>query len=485
MEKGLIKNIGITGIALVFLGLTKLIFNISIGRVFGSSTLGVVTIAMSIAFLFVTVTGFFQNATPKYMAEYLGREDFDAAKTMFNIGFYFTFCLCILVTLIALMLSGGISSKIGIERDVFLLAIPLISLYTFYLTYRRIYYGVNKVKQYLRVEIISDILFLACLGVVVFYIKSLFLLPFILSYIIFFILSTYFFRSYFGHSKADRRIIAKRAVTYSSLDLVGNLAGMGSMNLSVVLTGLYVSKEWIGYYAAAYSIALLLTFVPKMIGPVLFSSQSYLFGKNRHDLINETLNTFTKWLLVIISLIGGIGVLLSDFILKILFGVSYTIASPILQILFISAIVSLVGVPINSTFYGTKYIHLSMIYGVISFVVCVSSWLMLIPKYGVFGTALGLCFGAISALIFGMYYARKHFDLDLKENGKILLTFGLILIIAYTIQVFCPYYPVILSIGVFLFIFVLINKTNLQSIYTEILSNIKIRGTTKSNSSEK
>lgn len=470
MEKTLIKNIGITGIALVFLGLTKLIFNISIGRVFGSSTLGIVTIAMSTAFLFAVVTGFFKAATPKYMAEYLGQGDFDAVKTMFKMGFFFTLCLTIVGTLVALMLSGWISSKIGIERNVFLLAIPLISLYSFYLTYRRIYYGVNRVKQYLRVEVITDIFFFICLGVVVFYIKSLFLLPFILSYTIFFILSTYSFRTYFGHSNADRKIIAKRATTYSSLDLVGNLAGTGTTNLSVVLTGLYVSKEWLGYYAAAYSIVLLLSFIPKMIDPVLFSSQSYQFGKNKHDLINETVNTFTKWLIVIVSLMGGLGILLSSFILKILFGVSYIIASPILQLLFVSAIVSLVGTPINSTFYGTKYVHLSMLYGIISFVLCVSSWLLLMPKYGVFGTALGLCLGAISSLIFGMYYAHKHFDLDLKENVNSFLSFGLILIIAYAIQVFCPYYPVILSIGVFLFVFVLINKADLQYFYTKVIS---------------
>ena len=470
MEKTLIKNIGITGIALVVLGLTKLIFNISIGRVFGASTLGIVTIAMSTAFLLVTVTGFFQNATPKYMAEYLGRDDFDATKTMFKMGFFFTLCLSILVTFITLMFSEWISSKIGIERNIFLLAVPLISLYTFYLTYRRIYYGVNKVKQYLRVEIISDIFFLISLGVVIFYIKSQFLLPFILSYMIFFILSTYSFRSYFGHSKADRKIIAKRATSYSSLDLVGNLASMGTINLSVVLTGLYVSKEWIGYYAAATSIALLLTFVPKMIDPVLFSSQSYQFGKNRHDLINKTLNTFTKWLVLIVSLIGGLGILLSSLILKILFGISYTIASPILQLLFISVIVRLVGSPINSTFYGTKYIHLSMIWGLIGFATCVSTWLILIPVYGVFGTALGLCFGAISSLTFGLYYAHKHFNLELKENVKNLITFGLILTIAYAIQVFCPYYPVILSIIVFSVVFISINKADLRYFYMEIVS---------------
>ncbi len=471
MEKTLIKNIGITGIALVFLGVTKLMFNILIGRSFGSSTLGIVTTAMSTVFLFVTVTGFFQNATPKYMAEYLGEGDFDAAKTMFKIGFFFTVCLCILVTLTALVLSGWISSKVGIERNVFLLAVPLITLYTFYLTYRRIYYGINRVKQYLKLEIISDILFLVCLEVIILYIKSLFLLPFILSYMLFFALSTYLFRSYFGRStNADGKVIAKRATLYSSLDLVGNLASMGTTNLSVVLTGLYVSKEWIGYYAAAYSIVLLLTFVPKMIHPVLFSSQSYQFGKKRHDLINETLNTFTKWLIVIVSLMGGLGILLSAFILKILFGVSYTIASPILQLLFISVIVRLVGTPINSTFYGTKYMHLSMIWGIISFVVCVGSWFILIPEYGVLGTALGLCFGAISSLTFGLYYAHKHFNLVLKENIKNLLTFGLILTVAYAIQEFCPYYPVILSIIVFSILFILINRADLRYFYIKFIS---------------
>lgn len=472
MEKSLIRNIGITGITLVSLGLTKLVFNVSIGRVFGASTLGVVSLAMSAAFILVPVVGFFKGATTKYMAEYLGQGDVDSAKGMFKLGFYCTLCLGIMFTFIILTMSSWLSQTIGIEKDTFLSGVPLILLYAFYLHYRLLYYGINKVERYLKAEIISDIIFFVCLGAVVFYFESIFLLPFILSYLCFFMISTYFFKACFGHTSGDKKLIAKKALPYSSIALIGNIASIVVVELGVLLTGMYVSTIWVGYYAAACSIIIPLHFVPRAIEPVIYSSQSYHYGKNRVDLINETLNVFTNWLIIIMSLVVGIAILSSEFVLKLLFGAPYTVASTTLQLLVISTMLRIVATPIIYTFSGTRYIHISTIYGIIVVITSVGCWSILIPTYGIFGTALGLFFGAASSLIFGIFYAHKYFDLNLKANGKIILSSSLLLIIALMIQSFCPYYPMLISIGIFIILFVFVNKEDLQNMYSGFLSNL-------------
>jgi len=51
MSDKLIKNVVFTGIALLFTGLTRVVYNIAVGRTFDAGTLGQVNLVISIATL--------------------------------------------------------------------------------------------------------------------------------------------------------------------------------------------------------------------------------------------------------------------------------------------------------------------------------------------------------------------------------------------------------------------------------------------------
>ena len=475
IKETLIKNSILTAVILILVGFRRLIFNVSIGRIFGATDLGLVNIALSIVLLLAAIVTFFKGATTKYMSEYMGMGDVDSAKTMFRIGFFFTLFLSIVAILIAFIMRDWFLHERGIEMGLFLLAVPLIPLSGFYAHYALIYYGINRVKHYFIAQFFSSILFFACLGIVVFYLKSLFLLPFIALYLPFFIISTYLFRSYFKPANAtnvDKKIITLKATKFASFVLIGNLVGIASTELSVILTSAYVSAAWIGYYAAAYALLKPLHLIPDALRPVIYPSQSYQYGKGNSDLINKTLDVSTRWLIVLTSFLCGLYILLSNFILEIVFGTSYTIASTTMQILCIGMLCSIIAVPANNTLIGTKYVHTQAIISIISFIAMVGSWSLLIPMYGIIGTALGFCFSQIIFTILLMYYAHKFFDLDLKSNSKVILFFSLILMISLIIQQFCQYYPTAISVGIFTVVFALINKRDLQDIFKEIFSTL-------------
>lgn len=473
LVKTLIKNSIFTAIILIFVGLRRLIFNIFIGRNFGAAELGVVNIALATVFLLGPFVSFFKGATTKYMSEYLGKGDANSANAMFRIGFFFTLILSIVSIMIMFIFYDWFIYKTNVGANNFLYVVVLIPLSAFYLHYQLIYYGINKVKHYFIMEFLANIVFFIFLGISVYYYKSAFLLPFILTYLLFFMISTYFFKSYFKPIPADNKIITLKATKFSSYLLIGNLVGVVGREFSVLITSSYVSTLWLGYYVAAFTLLKPLNLIPSVLRPVIYPSQSYQFGKGRFDLISKTLNESTRWLAVLTSFMCGIYILLSDFILEVMFSSSFTMASLTMQILAIGMFCAIITVPSNNTLTGTKYVRTQTIISIIYLIAMVIPWIFLIPVYGIIGTAIGIGLSELIFMILCMYYGWKLFDLDIKTIIKIIFSFSTILIISFIIKQHFPLYPIIMSISVFSIFFVLLNKQDFQGIFNEILLIIK------------
>jgi O-antigen/teichoic acid export membrane protein len=473
LKNSVFKNIIMTVIALTFLGMTNLVFNILIAKEFDAATLGSLNLVISTALLFsLIITTGFGSAVTKYLAEYLGKRDSNGARLSFQISFKFVFVLSALLFIFAVILSEPISNIIGVERKLFLFATPLIPLYAFYELYKNSYYGVNIVKKYLRNEIISDIIFFMILGVVVFYLRCWLILPFILLYLVFTMLSTADFFCYLKPVKVKQKGITKNIVAFASISFIGTFASMSRMRLSMVLSGVYVSAEHVGYYAAAYSFLTALYLIPRAMSLVIFPSFSYHYGKNDYRGITKILNQSTRWLSIIILLLGGIAVFLSKNILQLLFGSEYANASLTLQVLILSACASIVAIPAVNSLSGTKYVKIPNIAGVLGLISCLVLWPFLIPKYGIVGTSIGFLISTIVTSSIPMYYAWKYFNLDLKKFSQILLISFLILVVSLLIESALPFFPTFISTAVFVVVFCAVFRQDLSDIYKKMISVI-------------
>ena len=473
LNHSVFKNTILTIIALIFLGMTNLIFNILIAKEFDAATLGSLNLVISTALLFslLIATGFGPAAT-KHLAEYLGKRDSNGARSSFQISFKFVFVLSALLFIFAVILSEPISNIIGVERKLFLFATPLIPLYAFYELYKNSYYGVNSVRKYLRNEIISDVTFFVVLGIVVFYLRCWLILPFIMLYLVFTVLSTADFFCYLKPVKVKQKGLGKSIVTFASISFIGTFASMSRMRLSMVLSGVYVSAEYVGYYTAAYSFLTALYLIPRAMSLVLFPSFSYHYGKNDYMSVTKILNQSTKWLTVIILLLGGIAIFLSKNILQLLFGSEYANASFTLQILILSACVTIVAIPAVSSLSGTKYVKIPNIAGVLGLVSCLVLWPFLIPKYGIAGTAAGFLISTVITSSMPLYYAWRYFNLDLKKFSQILLIsfsiFGITLLIKYVL----PFFPAVISTAVFAVVFCAVFRQDLLDMYKKTVGVI-------------
>lgn len=473
MKNSVFKNTILTIIALISFGMTNLVFNILIAKEFDAATLGSLNLVISTALLLslVVVTGLGPAAT-KYLAEYLGKGDSDGARSSFQISFKFVFVLSALLFIFAVVLSEPVSNIVGVERKLFLIATPLIPLYAFYELYKNSYYGVNSVGKYLRNEIMSDVVFFIVLGVVVFYLRCLLILPFLFLYLVFTVLSTADFLDYLTPVKVKQRGITKSIVTFASISFVGTFASTSRMRLSVVLSGAYVSTEYVGYYAAAFSFLTALYLIPRAMSMALFPLFSYHYGKNDASNITRILNCSTKWLTIIILLLSGIMVFLSKNILQILFGYEYAGASLTLQILILSACATVVAIPAVNSLSGTKYVKIPNIAGVLGLISCLVLWPFLIPKYGIIGTAVGFLISTVVTSSMPMYYAWKYFNLDLKNFSRVLAISFSIIGFALLIKYMLPLFQTFISTAVFAVIFCVVFRQDLLDIYKKTVGVI-------------
>lgn len=475
----LIRNAILTGVALIFVGLTQVIYNVVIGKTFGASILGQMNLVISVAILFsLVISTFVENPATKFLSEFLAKKNEKKVKYTFTMLQKWTIIGCIVLVIIAFIFSGIISSKIKLNEELFLIGLPLVFLIGTHHFYRGCFYGLNKVNKYFKFEVISSLAFFVILGMVVIWEQAL-LLPFIVFYGLFSIFSVINLKGYLkrdSNQDKDPFKLRKNIGTYGAIAMIGTFASISKACIANIFTGGYLSPEQVGFYSAAVSITLILQFVPSVMGKVLLPSMSYSYGKNDLQTLKRILNKTTLWLSIVALLLGGIFIILSEKILTILFTSEFTVATFSLQTLIIGACLLTLARPAVSVLSGTKYVKIPNIAGVLGLILSLALWPYLIPKFGINGTATGYILGVLVTLIIPLYYAREYFGLELKKSSFVVLTAAILLAIAIYAKEFIPLYPDLLMTGVFAIVFITIFRRDIFGMFSEIKSNLLIIG---------
>jgi len=469
----MIKKVILTIIALGSAGLTKLIFNVVVIRRFGPELLGNINLAISTAFLFsLFASAGLSPATTKYIAQYAGKSDEKNSKRSFTIGLFFNLILSMIMSLLMFANSRQLAQFMSGKQIWFAKASLVVFLYSFYLFCKSAYFGMNKAETYFKNEIFADAIFFLMLFILVlFNLASSLIMPFILLYSIFLLWALHAQRSWISiplctkTSEIKKNI--KEMVSFSSIALLGGLSSMGGRYISTMLTGTYSSAKEVGYYSIALSVILPLYLLSNAVGMVLFPSISRYYGKEDYVSIGSTLNDSTRWLLIISSFLCGIAVIFGRFIFSILTGTDNQIGVFTLQILVISAYMGISGVPSINTLSGTKYVCIPNVAASIGLVLGIISWRVLIPSYGIIGTALGLVVLTATNTSISMYYAQKLFFNELFKNLKVVLFSGGVLVSSLLFGKYLfpsPSYSQIASGLVFTSIFIAIYKNELYTI---------------------
>ena len=476
MREKISKNAIVTAIALAFFGLTTFIYNVLIGRIYGAEVLGLANTAISIAFFIGLFVAFFSNASNKITAEYLGSGENESANYLITFSIISTAVIGLAIFFFLLTSMSLFMKTFNLDNTIFLQILFLIILRGIFGVFRGIYYGTHRLNQYLKIIVASSVIFMIMLIPFCFTLLPL-LLPFIVMYSVFVVASVYLFKGHFTFRvpKGIKREIQKYALSFASIAIIGALSGMAKNNLGVMLSAMFLNPTQVGYYSAANSFMRPLSYLPTILPYALLPVISYEFGKSNIDGIKKTLNRTVRVWAVILGIITGLGIIYSSLFLDIFFGPEYLTAVLPLIILITGFYFSSIIIPMISTLSGTKYVRISTLTGILGFITSAIAFILLIPNYGIVGTALGIAIGNLIMSIVPFYFSRKFFDFKFRNFFypfvKFVVSLTLILFLFTNDQ------RLLYTIGAasFTIFYLLANREEVIYLYEEAKNQLKVK----------
>lgn len=339
LAKTVLKNSFWSFSASVVARIGGLIFTILIARMLQPELFGIYSLVLSVMLIFLTLTDIGINATlTRYLSYSLGKNNKEKAKAYFNYIFKIKLSVTIILSILLLILAYPLSIYIFNKPELFL---PLIicSIYLFFLSfigfYEGILYATQKVKYITIKEIIYQILriSLALLGIylilnkVVGTISGLIIATiFALAFLCFSVYKTQDFL-YKTPAKLEKSEKSKMLKFMFYLTF-GSITAAFFSYIDIVMLGIFVESEFIGYYRAASSMAFAIAALISMAN-VLLPVFVQLEGKKLERVFNKV---FRYLALISFPCTFGLILIAKPFI-NIIFGSNYIQAAIPLYIL--------------------------------------------------------------------------------------------------------------------------------------------------------
>ncbi len=413
----MIKNTILTGIALAFTGLTRVIYSIAIAKSFNADILGQMNLIISIAMLLSLVISIItESSAAKFLSEF--SSDLDR-RNIFSLLLRWLLFGSLILIVATYSLHNYILRYIQIDRSVFIISLPLIFLISAHHFYRGCFYGLNAIDKYLKLELLSAALFFLVLGAVISIWRQNFLWPFLAYYLLFTLLGAINFKEYFWPSKKSFAL-GRYIGIYGIVAAIGTLASTSKAYIANISIGIYLSPEQVGFYSAAISITTILMYAPTILGRVLLPTISSSYGAGDFHTIKKLLDITTIWLSLAVLFLGGISIILSKEILMLLFTPAFSDAAFSLQMLILDLCLATMALPAVSALVGTKYVRIPASSAIFGTFVSIIVWPYLIPNFGIDGAATGYIIGTIICTIVILFYAKKYFDIELRKLSYLI-----------------------------------------------------------------
>lgn len=207
-------------------------------------------------------------------------------------------------------------------------------------------------------------------------------------------------------------------------------------NMDTALLGFLSNDTQTGYYGAAIKIKQMLLACISALGTVLLPRLSNYFGTGRQEEFYRLLRKDSSFIMVAGFAIVSFCILDAEEIIRLLSGDAYIPAVPAMRVVMVAIIFSGIYTMLsNNVLIPQKKERIPTYATLVSFVVLVSIDIVLVPRYGAFGSAIGATIGTISGAFLLSLCVRKDLCrmFDISNILKTLVsasgaTFGTIIV---------------------------------------------------------
>jgi len=460
-------------ISLALVGIVKILFNMIVGRSFGTDSvavLGMSSVVLSFSFLIITLcsTGF-MNIASKFISDALSKNDAGRARRIYDIIIRDTVIISLAIAAIIGLFSQELSIILNVDVIYFALAVPIIVVGSLYYILRAVFYALGAVTPYFKLEILSDAAFFIVLaGVILLGSKGLILLPFAIMYLIFIVLSFMRIHRTLAPNKTRVTLQMKEEYVFGGLSTLGTVMSVAVTYLGTIFVGAMLGAYSAGIFTAALTTASLALLIQSGFAQVLMPEIAFLWGAQKSEELRKDIMTWTMVLGLSAALFIGPMVILRKDLLSILFGADYLAGMNVVIIMLIGTYMLTVARTALLSLQSTDRLKLIATVSAVATIAAIISWVFLIPLWGMEGAALGYLISCVINSIIPLESARRKWKLDLKPLIVPNLSFALLIIAVVALTGLDNFFERLISTVLFVLIFTAVNYSKIRITLTAI-----------------
>ncbi|MDP3731673.1 MAG: oligosaccharide flippase family protein, partial [Candidatus Omnitrophota bacterium] len=373
-------------------------------RNLGPEKWGTLTLFMSIIqLLFSLGINWTSSAVVRFGKEEFFREGH--LRKTFGARSLIVFGIFILLSIFIFLLRKPVANYVGLSEYTFLLIIPMLFIYSLQEFFVWILKALGLMKQFALTLVLRPFVLITFVSLFIFLPISLSVQKVInfeiISYFAVVISCLFFIKSnYFLPFEKDINQV-RRILVYSWPSIFTFLFGYTSNWMDVFFIKYFMSNYYVGIYQAAYRMMYYISTPLISIFTLVFPLLMAIKIKGRNDLIEMYIKKLIPQLSFVWNIIVSILIAGSGFIIKLIFGESFTGASLPFMVLLLGVsfqVLSMMYTSIFSIFDWLKYVtFITFIISLVNFTVD----LMLLPKIGILGAAIATALSyAISSILY-------------------------------------------------------------------------------------
>jgi O-antigen/teichoic acid export membrane protein len=396
-------------LALVALGLTRLIHGSVVSRVTDQATYATVGTLIGIAMAAgLFLPGGLASAASKFIPYEIGAGNRGGARSVRRrlgvisvVGAAILGGAALVATRTTLHLSWSQASGAAL----------LTAAFSVYSVEKGVLYGFDRVTAYVRLELTGSAVAIATTIVVVAIGARTYLLPLILGYTVLTFGAWWLLRS--NAATAPPRVAGREVTEYVTLASVGGVASAGFLQALPLLAGRVTRPVEVAYLVAAITLIAPLYLLPRALSMALFPALAHAHGAGAVDVVRRQTDLSTRALIVLLAPLFGIGVTLAHEALLIFGGTKYGSGAPVLQILLIATYIAVIQVAaVNALSAGTKQqVRIPVSFAVIGCLVGLAAvWPL--GRFGAIGVGVAYLIGTVVGAAGPLAAVARRYRLD-------------------------------------------------------------------------
>lgn len=227
---------------------------------------------------------------------------------------------------------------------------------------------------------------------------------------------------------------AKSIMFFGGQTFIGDAINIINFQADIILIGIFLSAEDVGFYSAAVGFSKFLWLIPNAINTITYPATSEYWNNGNLHILNKMINKSMRYTACIISLLAlGVG-FFAEPIISILFGANFIDAAQPLRILVIGVAIFGIFKSIGSTLAGIGRPDLSVKANATGAAANVILNICLIPIFGIMGAAIATTISLIVVSVISMYFVHKVVHIKINTRWYVrMISIILILVLLFTL----------------------------------------------------